>query len=198
METQVVNDLLEVKESYQASDKMLKLMLDTEQRETTFKKFLEVSTDMSKDWFNEYFQAEHADRKGFKQDFTPASISRLLNDMTLDETTRHYYEPACGSGSLLIKAWYKMRNYQSPFTYDPRAYWYHAEELSDRAMPFLLFNMAIRGMNGVVLHGDVISREFHDVYFIRNDSSNYLAFSDVIVMPKTKTLMQEYDIRKWI
>ena len=107
METQVVNDLLEVKESYQASDKMLKLMLDTEQREATFKKFLEVSTDMSKDWFNEYFQAEHADRKGFKQDFTPASISRLLNDMTLDETTRHYYEPACGSGSLLIKAWYK-------------------------------------------------------------------------------------------
>ena len=77
-------------------------------------------------------------------------------------------------------------------------YWYQVEELSDRSLPFLIFNMAIRGMNGAILHGDSLTREFSDVYFIRNMSSQYGPFSEVIVMPKTKTLMQEYDIHKWI
>ena len=81
---------------------------------------------------------------------------------------------------------------------DPRAYWYQVEELSDRALPFLIFNMAIRGMNGAIAHGDSLERKFKNVYFIRNDTPEFLKYSEVHVMPKTEMLKKEFDVADWI
>lgn len=191
-----INQLLGITESYQAPARMLELMLDDVKREKIFWDFSAVEHDLNYEWFLNYFQDEHAERKTKKQDFTPNSISKLLTEMVGGGRT--YYEVAAGTGSLLIRAWQKHREDAGVIQYDPRAYWYEAEELSDRTVPFLIFNMAIRGMNGVVLHGDSLTREFKGVYFIRNDTSDYMAFSEVIVMPKTKSLMADLDIRKWI
>ena len=58
--------------------------------------------------------------------------------------------------------------------------------------------MAIRGMNGVILHGDSLERTFKEVYFIRNESTEFLKYSEVFVMPKTEMLMAELDIKKFI
>ena len=85
-------------------------------------------------------------------------MSRLVNP-----NAGVYYEPAAGTGGILITRWNQDRINDpiglhsnkkileknpgiSMFTYDPRNYWYQAEEMSDRAIPFLIFNMAIRGM----------------------------------------------------
>lgn len=70
--------------------------------------------------------------------------------------------------------------------------------MSDRAIPFLLFNMAIRGMNGVAIQCDSLSRKAKDVYFIRNDTSNFLAFSEVLKMPHTGELKGLYNISEWV
>ncbi|MDB6232923.1 SAM-dependent DNA methyltransferase [Lactobacillus amylovorus] len=212
-----VNGILGVDESYKAPEKMLSLMLDDKKRPETFKKFLEVSTDMSFDWFHEYYQDEQAERKSQKQDFTPDGIAQLLNKLVEeDRSTGEYFEPAAGTGGVLIKRWWNDRIEDpvhlahvkqsvldknrgiSLFTYDPRNYWYQAEEMSDRAVPFLIFNMSIRGMNGVVVQCDSLNRKAKEVYFIRNNTSDYLAFSDVIKMPHIKGVEQFYHIKEWV
>ena len=193
-----INHILGVNDSYKQPAKLLSLMLDEKKRVETFQKFFEYETDMSFEWFQEAFEIEHAERKDKKQDFTPRSIGKLLNAIAKKESDRHYYEVAAGNGGILIQAWQNHRINGNFWSYNPMEYWYQVEELSDRSLPFLIFNMAIRGMNGVILHGDSLTREFRDVYFIRNMSTQYGPFSEVIVMPKTETLMQEYDIRKWV
>ena len=203
-----VNKILNIDDAYKAPDTLLALMLNKTQRENIFKKFLNISTDLSFDWFHEYFEDEQAERKSKKQDFTPDSIATLLNKLT-SNTTGYYYEPTAGTGGILITRWWQdclndpvgtKNNTNIPgisfFTYDPRKYWYQVEELSDRAVPFLIFNMAIRGMNGVAIQCDSLSREAKEAYFIRNDTDNALAFSEVIEVPKTKDFEKELNI-KW-
>ena len=58
----------------------------------------------------------------------------------------------------MIKNWIHNRNN-----------FFQVEELSDRAVPFLLFNMAIRNMNGLVQHGDSLTGEFKAVYRIQKE-----------------------------
>lgn len=191
----IVNDVLGIKESYKAPDVLMKRMMDDKERAKTFDDFLAYETDMSKEWFHAYFQEEQAERKTKKQDFTPDSISNLLSQMVGNDAL--YYEVAAGTGGMLIQHWQVQRCKYGPFKFDPRAFWYQVEELSDRALPFLIFNMAIRGINGVVLHGDALTREFKDVYFIRNNSADYQAYSEVINMPRTEALMRELNIKEW-
>lgn len=212
-----VNKILGIDESYKAPEKMLNLMLDGKKRLETFKKFLDFSTDMSFDWFHEYYQDEQAERRSQKQDFTPDSIAQLLNDLVeKDRSAGEYFEPAAGTGGVLIKRWWNDRLKDpvhlahvkksvldknkgiSIFTYDPRNYWYQVEEMSDRALPFLIFNMSIRGMNGAIVQCDSLSRKTKEIYFIRNNTSDFLAFSDVIKMPHTKEVEDFYHIKEWV
>ena len=196
MNTNIINKLLGITESYQAPEKMLKVMLDDESREELFIEFLKHEKDMSYEWFKGYFENEHSDRKVKKQDFTPENISILMTQLAVNDS--HYHEITAGTGSIMIKAWKEHHRKVKGSVYDPRAYWYQVEELSDRAIPFLIFNMAIRGMNGVALHGDSLSREFKDVYFTRNLTDNYLKFSEIFKMPKTEELKSELNILKWV
>lgn len=191
-----INHILGVNDSYKQPGKLLKLMLDPEKREETFHQFLELETNMSYEWFQEAYEAEHAERKNKGQDFTPQSVGKLLSRM-LGADPHHYYEVACGNGGILIQAWHAHRMQFGIGGYNPMSFWYQVEELSDRSLPFLLFNMAIRGMNGAILHGDSLTREFKDVYFFRNMSRHYGPFSEVIVMPKTDELKEFMDIRAW-
>lgn len=206
-DVKTVNKLLGIDDAFKAPTKMMDLMLDPKKREETFKKFLEIETDMSYEWFQEYFGDEQAERKLKKQDFTPTSISNLVAKLVGKDNST-YYEPAAGTGSMLIAKWHndRLKNplYKRPetdnplikfltsptFTYDPRAYWYQAEELSDRAIPFLIFNMSIRGMNGSITQCDSLSRKATRAFFIRNDTDNYLGFSEVIELPKNQEVAE--------
>ena len=192
----IVNNLLEVDDSYKAPESLLKKMLDNDDRVKLFDDFLKIEQELDRDWFVDYFQEEHSERKRFNQDFTPLPMAELLNKLT--GNSRTYFESAAGSGGLLISAWDQNRAEACEHRLDSRAYWYQVEELSDRAVPFLVFNMAIRGMNGVILHGDSLERTFKEVYFIRNESTEFLKYSEVFVMPKTEMLMAELDIKKFI
>lgn len=196
-----VNNLLGIDDSYKAPEKLLKIMLDKNKREELFKKFLAVSSDLKFDWFHEYFEDEQSQRKKMKQDFTPDGVGEVLNKLASinNETDGDYYEPAAGTGGILIKRWWKDCTgdsrvlkkdnpfpWLSIFTYDPRRYFYWAEELSDRAIPFLIFNMAIRGMNGLVIQCDVLERTAKEAYLIRNDNSDFMAFSEVFKVPHSE------------
>ncbi|HEP1464329.1 TPA: N-6 DNA methylase [Streptococcus pyogenes] len=193
--TNQIHKLLGVEEVYKAPDTLMKIILDKEKREDLFRQFLKYETDVSYDWFMRYFEEEQADRKNKKQDFTPLSVSKLLTGLVSGHT---YHESAVGTGGILIQAWQRHRISSNPFTYKPSDYWYQVEELSDRALPFLLFNMSIRGINGVVVHGDSLTRQVKNIYFLQNTKDDMLSFSDINVMPRTQDIEREFNVKEWI
>lgn len=200
-DVKTINQLLGINDAYKATDALMNLLLDDEKKTAIFKNFLKISTDLSTDWFHEYFESEQAERKSKKQNFTPDSIAVLLNKL-VSKTNGYYYEPAAGTGGILIKRWWQdclmdpvhFQNRDncnlSWLTYDPRSYWYQVEELSDRAIPFLIFNMAIRGMNGIVIQCNSLTRKANAAYFIKNDTDNFLNFSEIIEVPHTDDFAQ--------
>lgn len=196
--TQQINELIGVKESYQASDKLMSILFDKEKREDLFRRSLDIFTDLEKDMFHIYFEEEHANKKQFAQDFTPTSVSEILAKIIKQEGSGTTHDIASGTGSLIISKWQEDRCKHSPFSYKPSWYFYQCEELSDRAVPFLLFNLMLRGMNATVIHGDSLSREVKQVYFIQNTHDDFMTFSDFNVMPHSKAVEQDFDIRKWL
>lgn len=197
MNVETVNKILGITESYKSPEVIMKKLMNKEYRENMFKEFLKYETDMKFDWFHEYFQDDHADRKNLKQDFTPESITRLLSDMVGSDGSS-VLDITAGTGGMLITRWHEDRIQNSPFNYHPSDYYYGAEELSDRALPFLLFNMSIRGMNGHAVHGDALTREVNNIYFIQNDKDDYMHFSSINVMPQTKATEDMFNVKRWI
>ncbi|WP_204256117.1 N-6 DNA methylase [Staphylococcus sp. GDB8P47P] len=191
-----INNLLGIKESYKAPDRLMEILyMDKTERDKYFMDFLNAfDKDVTYDWFHDYFQDEHADRKNQKQDFTPQSVSSLLSQMVGTEGST-YYEPAAGTGGILIERWNQDRMKHSPFDYEPRDYYYTAEELSDRAIPFLLFNMLIRGMNGNVVQCDVLTRESTGAFFIQNDANDSMGFSSLNLLPYNEDTETELNIK---
>ena len=151
----VVHKLLGVREAQQAPAALMKIIMDQQKRNELFKEFLDVSTDVSHDWFSEYFMSVQADRKDKKQDFTPESISKLVNMLIGSNDSSEYYEVAAGTGSMMIQRWQQDRLKHKPWDYRPSMYFYHLEELGDSTLPFLIFNCAIRGMNATIVRAKI-------------------------------------------
>lgn len=145
-----------------------------------------------------YFQDEAADRKKKKQDFTPQSISKLMNKLADNDDSDVYFEPAAGTGGIVIDHYYQKRLKQMPWDYRPSEHYHILEELSDRAIPFLLFNLAIRGMNTTVIQIDSLSREkCKGVFFVQNVKNDALSFSDINIMPYSEEVKKEFNIKSW-
>ncbi|MGL4391651.1 MAG: N-6 DNA methylase [Carnobacterium maltaromaticum] len=198
--TEVINSLINIKESYQASDALMKILFDKSAREKVFSSFLEHDKKMDRDWFHVYFEEEHANKKKYAQDFTPDALSKLLAKIVDSEPNKiggTRLDPAAGTGSLIIQKWYADYSKHFIFDYKPSMYLYQCEELSDRALPFLIFNLMIRGMNAVVIHGDTLTREAKQIYFIQNDKDDHMAFSSINVMPHSEQIEKWFDIREW-
>lgn len=193
-----INKLLGIEDSYQAPEKLMSILYDREAREKLFMEFLELyDYRVDIDYFHEYFQEEHADRKQKKQDFTPNSVGKLLSQLvgSAQGTTR--YEPCAGTGGITIQTWDHDRKQHSPFVYRPSWYLYHCEELSSRALPFLLFNCLLRGMNAVVVHCDVLTRKSYGAFFIQNDLDDHLQFSSLNVLPYSNDVA-EFLAVEWV
>lgn len=190
--------ILNVSDSYQIPEKLMQILYKEKEREELFMELLEVNNyDVSYDWFTKHFEDEHADRKVKKQDFTPKCVADLLSRIVLVEEgdAGNYYEVAAGTGGILVKHWDNYRRTYSPFDYEPKYHFAFVEELSDRAIPFLLLNMMIRGMNGVVLHCDSLTRECKNAYFICNTKNDHLKFSGISNIPKTERFEKELMVK---
>lgn len=192
-----INKILGIKDSYKAPDRLMDILYgDIKERDKVFKQFLELyNYDVSWDWFHEYFQEEHAERKSRKQDFTPESIAKVLSKIVdmKDDTT--IYEPTAGTGGVLITNWNETRMKSNPFTYRPSNYFHLVEELSDRTLPYLLFNLIIRGMNAVVIHGDTLTRESYGVFFIQNDGDDHMKYSSLNRMKYSEDTEKMFNVK---
>lgn len=199
LDFKTINEIVGVDDSFKMPAVLMKKLFDKEKREAMFKEFLEYETNMDFDWFHIYFQEEYAERKTKKQDFTPESLTTLLSALTQNEKTGSgaSLDVASGTGGLTIKKWHEDRIRCQISAYKPSNYYYQCEELSDRAMPFLLFNLLIRGMNAVVIHGDALSREVKQIYFVQNETDDIRSFSSLNVMPHTKIVADHFNVSEW-
>ena len=147
----LINDLLGISESYEMPTKLMTILADKKNREELFNKFLEEKKDLSYDWFTDYYQEEQGDRNALKQDFTPDCICEIVNKV--NEKADKIADICSGTGGLTIKLWNENRDA-----------FFHCEEVAARAVPVLLFNLAIRNIRGEVIHGDVLTRKIEKVY----------------------------------
>lgn len=193
-----INEILGVKESYQAPAKMMQLLYDKNERENAYFKFMDLfENDVTYEWFQSYFEDEHADRKKQKQDFTPKSIGDLVSKLTQSVNDAHtFYDCCAGTGALTIGKWWNdCVTCKSMAEYKPSQYLYFCEEMSDRAIPFLLFNLCLRGINAIVIQCDVLTREAYGAFFIQNTDDDFMKFSDFNVFPYTKDVEKYFNIK---
>lgn len=177
------------------------ILFKKQEREEFYRRILAENTDVSVDTFKEYFEQYMAERKSKQQDFTPESISKITSIITQENERKagwSAYDITSGTGSLIISKWWEDMTHETPLTYAPHRYLYRADELSDTALPFLLHNLAIRGMNCVVVHGDVLERTAKNIYFIQNSDDDYLHFSDINVFPRTVAFKDYFQISEYI
>ena len=67
MKKEEINNILQIKESYEMPSRLMEILNNKVCRENIFDKFMEFDLDMDSDWFTEYYQQEHSDRKEMKQ-----------------------------------------------------------------------------------------------------------------------------------
>jgi type I restriction-modification system DNA methylase subunit len=111
-----------------------------------FKKYIPLCPDFETDYLQKIWQFWEADRKEKKQDYTPACLGELLSALIGDAET--VYDCCAGSGSLTIQRWLHNKNTR-----------FICEELDGDIIPFLLFNLAIRNIEGYVVNGNSITQE---------------------------------------
>lgn len=194
-----------------------KIIFDKPKRESFFKKILAIDPQCVKqDTFKQYFEDYSAERKANKQDYTPDEVSRLLAILTnqhndgdklrvlkdgsipAGQGSYTASDFAAGTGSLLIQKWWFDMTQEMPWTYVPHRYFYFAQELADNAIPYLLLNLALRGMNCMVVHGDTLEGTTKQIYFVENADDDYLHFSDINVMPHSDDVAKEFNVTKWL
>lgn len=200
LSTEQINMLLGVDDPYKAPAKLMETLFDRKKREEMFDAFLLHEYRIDYDWFHIYYQEEQAQRKQNKQDFTPDGVSKLISKIAASEAGS-VLDSAAGTGGITIQKWNEDRLNAlnaRPFHYQPADYFYFCEELSDRAVPFLIFNLAIRGANAIVIHGDLLSRTAKQVYFVQNDENDFLKYSSINIMPHTAEAEKEFGIAKWL
>lgn len=152
---------------------------DQDERNRIYKELLSLfHGDLSYDWFRQMYEEEYSQRKEKKQDFTPNEVCQLVSEIVNTSGTVH--EPTAGTGGMVVAAWHHSCEKYLPWNYRPSKHIVNCWELSDRAVPFLLFNLSIRGMMGYVTHGNVLTLEVTQRYAILNRHDDPLAFSDVV------------------
>lgn len=180
-----INELIGVDESFHASYKLAEIMNNENKREILFKSFLETESDLTYDWFKDYYQTEHSDRKGKMQDFTPDGIIKVASGLL--GSTDSNADICAGTGGLSI----------SMIAKNPDAEFY-CEEFSDRAIPFLLFNLAIRNINGTVWHGDSLTCKVKQTYKLaKGKKFSAITKVDNVEDKKSKTVIMNppYSLR---
>lgn len=161
-----INEVFKIKDAFDAPDHLMEILQDKPERERVFKEMLELfNYKLDFDWFHEYFQKPLANKKEQGQVFTPTHTANLMAQLAPLEKGEIHSDPCAGTGVMTVAQWNLVRQREN---YMPSDYRYICEELSGQIIPFLIFNLAIRGMNGVVVHCNVMTRESYGAFLISN------------------------------
>ena len=146
-----INELFGVTESFMLPDKLMGLLF-SENINSIFEKYSDMQGDLSYDGFTNYFQEEHSSRKAMMQDFTPKELAELVGSIA-GSVVLTCLDVCAGTGGLTIAMHSIAPNCE-----------FFCEELSQRALPILLFNLAVRNISAYVSNKNVLSGEVIGCY----------------------------------
>lgn len=96
--------------------------------------------------------ASDAGKKG-GEFFTPSEVSELLSRLVKPEVNDRIYDPTCGSGSLLLKAYYKVPGGKAQL---------YGQERNGQTHSLCRMNMFLHGVDDAkIAWGDTISNPLH-------------------------------------
>lgn len=161
-----INELIGIKESFELPDKLMKILLNEEEKNKLLNKFLEYDIDLKYDFLRDYFQEQHSNRNDLKQDYSPDCICEILSKLKKDNNK--FLDVCSGTGALTISNLYNNNN----------KIYVQCEELSSRSIPVLLLNLIIRNIDGIVVQKDVLNNDIKNIYKL--ESSN--KFSNIKII----------------
>lgn len=126
----------------------IRRVLNSPGRNTYFDKYVDVFDDLGRDELRSCWQFWFADREEKKQDFTPEPLANLCAHILTMFQGKMLYDCCAGSGALTIAVWNVRKDIQV-----------QCEELDEKVLPLLLFNLAIRNIEGVVINGNALTGE---------------------------------------
>ena len=141
--------LLGVNESYQLPDALMAAMLDGGRREALLSSLVEAGALEATDPLRDYFQESHSNRDQMMQDYTPDCLCELVSRIA--PRSERTLDLCAGTGALSL------------FSADGACF-VQCEELSNRVLPVLLMNMALRNRRGVVVNRNVVTDEAAAAY----------------------------------
>lgn len=130
-----------------------------------YDKFVQLVDDLSVDWLQKIYQYYQADRKEKKQDYTPKTLADFVGRLVGESDI--IIDMCAGSGALTIQKW--NQNHELRF---------ELYEFDDKVIPFLLFNMAIRNIQCLVYHADVLQGDIWHTYEI-SKGEKYGIFKEI-------------------
>lgn len=152
--TSKVIELLNIESPEQIPDSLMEIVLNG--KTEYFDGFCNLVEDLSIDWLQKIFQYYLADRKVKMQDYTPVSLARFIGKLVQTENERSVYDLCAGSGALTIQKW-NLNNELNFVCY----------EYDKTVIPILLFNLAVRNINAVVVNGDALQDEVFVTYLVK-------------------------------
>ena len=171
-----VNDIMNLPKAVEA---VIQRPLD--ERNEIYREFLRLNDyDMGRDWFQRVYEEEFSQRKNQGQDFTPIEATELCAMLAGVETAHSVHEPTAGTGQMIISAWWTWARKRIPWEAFPSLFPVTVWEILDRTIPFLLFNLSIRGIMGYVYHGDTLENTVKQKYILLNRTDDVLGFSEII------------------
>lgn len=171
-----VNDIMNLPKAVEA---VIQRPLD--ERNEIYREFLRLNDyDMGRDWFQRVYEEEFSQRKNQGQDFTPIEATELCAMLAGIETAHSVHEPTAGTGQMIISAWWTWARKRIPWEAFPSLFPVTVWEILDRTIPFLLFNLSIRGIMGYVYHGDTLENTVKRKYILLNRTDDVLGFSEII------------------
>lgn len=165
--TSAFTELLKIEQVNEAPQKLLQVLFSS--KNDLFDEWLSRFPDLSVDNLQPIFQYYMADRKDKMQDYTPKSLAKALCSIVEIQNGGKVYDMCAGSGALTVQAW----NINKDCTFI-------CQELDERVIPFLIFNLAIRNITATVIHGNVLEEEQHKAYSLKS-GEKYSEISEISV-----------------
>lgn len=166
--------LCNVRDIKNIGEVLMKVVLSNET--CFFDKYKEI-IDNNKDWLQALWQYYEADRAKKKQNYTPKSLCKLVSALAGNCET--VYDCCGGSGALTVQ-----------MLKDSKAKFVCVEELDEKVIPFLLFNLCLHNVNGYVFNGNVLTRKFLKIYKLSTDDK----YSKVDELPGNEQINLHCDV----
>ena len=159
-------------EEHENFSQVINRVLLSPKRNEYFDQYVELFPDITEDELRICWQLWHADRKTKKQDYTPTSLARLCARLLVAEGGKTLYDCCAGSGSLTLAVW----SYAKDITV-------FCEELDSEVIPLLLFNLAVRNIEGEVRNGDALTGKTEKAWVLKK-GGKYSSVEEALFAPE--------------